>query len=587
MPHVLVRMLLLLLTVLLAVFVDEEVRAGSHSFETDYRLCPLHMRAEGLQDLRAARGPRGGELRVFWDAVPTGGLGPESLLPGTTVSVIVGDGTDAVIRHAPLGTTDVTVDSVPRGRDLEIAVALTRSQHVISNISRVQLASTRIRTWDRVSPPDRAQATARTRTTRTTTTTQPGFSSVMVQCQLQPVQNFRKISASHSSVTMNWDAPSDKTKLAEFKIERCGGTSGCTSPQEESRPGKDATSATLTNLEVNQTYRFRITAMAASNSTCQDSAPSAAVEAATTRQPLGAVTGLTAAAPTTNTDTSVKLTWSAPSSTANIDTFEIQRCSGADCSGWGNAVTPAKSATTTTVTGLTAGTAYRFRIRAKAVSGSDYRHSAWSSPVSRTTAAKPAAPTGLTATAGSGSVALAWNNPSNASITRYEYQMHGGAWGAWKSVSGSDASTTAYTVTGLKGGTEYRFKVRAVNAIGTGTAAPNASPWYVTATPQTPSKPAAPTGLTATAGNGSVTLDWNNPSNASIVGYEYQVRSTGVGWSAWKSVSGSDASTIAHTVTELTNGTEYRFKVRAVNHGGNSTPAPTTDPWYVAATPEE
>ena len=297
--------------------------------------------------------------------------------------------------------------------------------------------------------------------------------------------------------------------------------------------------------------------------------------------------GLTAAAPTTNTDTRVKLTWSAPSSTANIDTFEIQRCSGANCTGWGNAVAPAKSATTTTVTGLTAGTAYRFRIRARAVSGSDYRHSAWSSPVSLTTAAKPAAPTGLTATAGSGSVDLAWDDPSNASITRYEYQMHSGAWGAWKSVSGSDASTTSYTVTGLQGGTEYRFKVRAVNAIGTGTAAPNASPWYVTATPQTPSKPAAPSGLAATAGNGSVTLDWNNPSNPSITHYEYQVRSAGFSWSAWKSVSGSDASTTSYTVTGLQGGTEYRFKVRAVNQSGNSTPAPTASPWYVAATPEE
>ena len=99
------------------------MRANSHSFEIDYRLCPSHLRAEGLQELKAARGLRGGELRVFWNAVPTGGLGPEALLAETTVTVIVGDGTNAVIRHVPLGTTNVIVDSVPRGRDLEIAVA--------------------------------------------------------------------------------------------------------------------------------------------------------------------------------------------------------------------------------------------------------------------------------------------------------------------------------------------------------------------------------------------------------------------------------------------------------------------------------
>lgn len=588
-----VRMLLLSLTVFLVAFVGEGVRANSHSFEIDYRLCPLHLRAEGLQDLKAARGLRGGELRVFWDAVPTGGLGPEALLAETTVTVIVGDGTDAVIRHVPLGTTNVTVDSVPRGRDLEVAVALTRPEHVISNISRVQLASTRMRTWDRVSRTASDQATTRPQTTTSTQAIQRPPTPLRVafgraECRLQAVQNFRKISASHSSVTMNWDEPSDKTGLAEFKIERCA-TGSCSAPQEWNRPGKDATSATLTNLAVNATHYFRITAVAESNSNCQDSVPSASVRADTIQQPLAAVAGLTAAAPTTNTDTRVKLTWSAPSSTANIDTFEIQRCSGSNCIGWGKAVTPAKSATTTTVTGLTASTTYRFRIRAKAASGSDYQHSPWSTPVSLTTAvAKPVAPTGLTATAGSGSVALAWDNPSNASITRYEYQTRwsGVLWGTWTTVPGSDANTTAYTFTGLNGGTELRIRLRAVNATGTSAAAPTASPWYVAATPQTPtSSPAAPTGLTATAGSRSVTLSWNNPSNASIIRYEYQTRWFGVAWGKWTTVPGSDASTTTYTLTGLNGGTEYRIRLRAVNAAGTGTTAPAASPWYVAATP--
>ena len=198
----------------------------------------------------------------------------------------------------------------------------------------------------------------------------------------------------------------------------------------------------------------------------------------------------------------------------------------------------------------------------------------------------PAAPTGLTATAGTGSVTLTWDNPSDSTITGYEYQMRwaGVAWQPWKAISGSGSSTTSHTVTGLTGGTEYRFHLRAVNANGPGTAAPNADPWYVAATPSVP-PPAAPTGLTATAGRESVKLSWNNPSDSTITRYEYQARWTGVGWQSWKAIPNSGSGTTSHTVTGLTGGTEYRFHVRAVNASGAGPQAPNTPPWYVSATP--
>ena len=56
--------------------------------------------------------------------------------------------------------------------------------------------------------------------------------------------------------------------------------------------------------------------------------------------------------------------------------------------------------------------------------------------------------------------------------------------------------------------------------------------------------PAAPSGLTATAGDGSVTLTWGDPSDASITHYEYNVNhnATGTGnlsgWSAWTPMPG-------------------------------------------------
>ena len=103
---------------------------------------------------------------------------------------------------------------------------------------------------------------------------------------------------------------------------------------------------------------------------------------------------------------------------------------------------------------------------------------------------------------------------------------------------------------------------------------------------ETPPAPARPTGLTATAGHHSVTLSWDDPNDSSIT-YEYRVNhnDTGTGkltgWGQWQSI----ANTTSHTISGLTAGKEYRFKIRAVNLGGTSKPAPAAAPWYVKATP--
>ena len=102
----------------------------------------------------------------------------------------------------------------------------------------------------------------------------------------------------------------------------------------------------------------------------------------------------------------------------------------------------------------------------------------------------------------------------------------------------------------------------------------------------TPVPPAAPSGLTATAGNGSVTLVWSSPSDSRIERYEYRMGSVGDGWEAWTAIPGSDASTTSYEVTGLTNGTEYRFHLRAVSTLGSSGAAPGPPHWYVAATPQ-
>jgi predicted phage tail protein len=119
------------------------------------------------------------------------------------------------------------------------------------------------------------------------------------------------------------------------------------------------------------------------------------------------------------------------------------------------------------------------------------------------------------------------------------------------------------TVKNLANGTTYYFKVAAVNTVGVGPASSAAS-----ATPAAAvTKPGPPTGLTATLGHSRVILSWTAPGSdggAGISGYLiYQ--GTSPGGEAGTPVNGSPVSATSYTVTGLTNGTTYYFKVAAVN----------------------
>ena len=182
--------------------------------------------------------------------------------------------------------------------------------------------------------------------------------------------------------------------------------------------------------------------------------------------------------------------------------------------------------------------------------------------------AAPAKPTGLAAQAGNAEVTLSWNNPDNATITKWQVQRKegSGSYGAWVDVPDSGATTTSYTVTGLSNGTAYSFRIRAVNAGGNSPASTE-----VRATPLAP--PLKPTGVTATAGHAQVTLSWDNPNNATISKWQYQQKQADGSYGPWMDIPNSTATTTSHTVTGLTNGMVYSFRIRAVNAGGNGAPS--------------
>jgi cellulose 1,4-beta-cellobiosidase len=94
--------------------------------------------------------------------------------------------------------------------------------------------------------------------------------------------------------------------------------------------------------------------------------------------------------------------------------------------------------------------------------------------------------------------------------------------------------------------------VTAVNGAGEGVRSSEAS-----ATPQV-SAPAAPTGLTASAGNAQVTLNWAATAGATSYNV-YRSTSSGAETLLQTGVTGT-----TYTNTGLTNGTTYFYKVAAV-----------------------
>src|SRR6185437_4202699 len=80
-----------------------------------------------------------------------------------------------------------------------------------------------------------------------------------------------------------------------------------------------------------------------------------------------------------------------------------------------------------------------------------------------------------------------------------------------------------------------------------------------------PSAPGAPTGVSATAGNGSATVSWTAPSSNGSPITSYTVTPyIGSTAQAPVTVTGSPPATSAQ-VTGLTNGTSYTFTVSAAN----------------------
>ncbi len=206
-------------------------------------------------------------------------------------------------------------------------------------------------------------------------------------------------------------------------------------------------------------------------------------------------------------------------------------------------------------------------------------------PASATPPTAPSAPSPVTATAGSGSATVTWSAPNNGGslITSYTVTPYAGTTAGTPVTVANQSPNESTTITGLTSGTTYTFTVSATNSVGT--SAPSAASNAVT--PQAQSSPAAPTGVTATAGNRSASVSWTAPSNngSTITSYTITPYTTGESSTAGTpvTVTGNPPVTTA-TVGGLTNGTAYQFAVTATNAIGTG-PGSTNSTQVVPAGP--
>jgi len=168
----------------------------------------------------------------------------------------------------------------------------------------------------------------------------------------------------------------------------------------------------------------------------------------------------------------------------------------------------------------------------------------------------PLAPTGLNATVGNAQVSLSWT--ASIGATSYDVKRSTSNGGPYTTIA-TLVLNTSYTDTSVTNSTLYYYVVSAVNAAGQGS-----NSVQVSAIPALPI-PAAPSGLSATPGNATVTLSWTASVNAS----SYNVKRAATSSGTYTTIASLVTNT-NYTDKTVSNGSTYYYVVSAGNASGQS-----------------
>ena len=213
-----------------------------------------------------------------------------------------------------------------------------------------------------------------------------------------------------------------------------------------------------------------------------------------------------------------------------------------------------------TVTGLTNGTSYTFKVSDTNNVG-EGALSAASSAI--TPADAPSAPGTPVLTDNHGSISLSWSVPTSSGGASVTYTVQEATNGGAFATVATGLTSASYTCQGSTGGTTYAFKVEATNSAGS--SAYSSYSWLQahSVAPGVPSTPVL------TDNHGSITVTWTAPSSfggAASVTYTVQEATNG---GAFSTVA-TGLTTASYTYQGTTAYTAYAFKVEATNAAGSS-----------------
>lgn len=342
----------------------------------------------------------------------------------------------------------------------------------------------------------------------------------------RPIANFAISSAAVNSatqITLTWAAAAG---AATYDV-KYGTTSGTytTTLTNQTSP------LSITGLTSGTTYFFMVTAK---NSVGSGNAVDANAEASATTS-LGAPTGVTATATTAR----VTLSWSAVSGASSYHV--LRGTSSGSYTSLQSGITGTSYADTTAANGTT----YFYVVRAN--NGSDSVNSA-------EVIGQPIASFAITSAVPTSSTTIDVTWPAVTGATTYDLK-YGTSSGSYSTTL--TGATSPRTLTGLSANTTYYFMVVAKNSVGAG-ASVNANAELSATTTF-----GAPSGLTAVATTGQVSLSWAAVSGATSY---HILRGTTSG--SYSSLQ-TGVTTNSYTDTTAVNGTTYYYVVRA-NNGTDS-----------------
>jgi titin len=333
---------------------------------------------------------------------------------------------------------------------------------------------------------------------------------------------------SATQIDVSWQAVSDPVGINHYVVYRDGA-------QVATVVG---TSYSDTGLQPETTYRYQVTAV---NTADLEGPPSQQAQATTDSAPPPAAPA--SANATAVSPTQVNVAWSAVSDPFGISSYNVYR---------DGSLAATVGGTNWSDTGLQPSTTYTYQVTAVNSLGVEGAPSP-SAQATTQDPPPPAAPSSLDATAVSSTrIDLDWPNVSDPfGISGYNVYRNGSF--------AANVASSNWSDTGLQPLTTYRYRVRSVNSFGQESGnSPEASATTLDGTP-----PTAPGNLTGQAVSSSrIDLAWDAATDPDSDIDEYIVYRNG---SRVATTSGNDTD---YRDTGLSNYTEYRYEVAAVNADG-------------------